>query len=164
MDIGIGGRKTVNVTVPFDGRDKGKIFQITEKPALQAAKWGDRMFLAIKGTGGYVPPEMAESLKTLGIVGVAICGLNAILAAPVSYAELGPLLDELLECVKIVRDPKTAVATPLMEEDIQEVATVNWLRSEVLRVHTGFSFAEAFSAAMSASASILDKGQSSPST
>jgi hypothetical protein len=64
--------------------------------------------------------------------------------------KLEPLLDELLECVKIVRNPKAndratgqPHATPLVgDDDIEEVKTIIWLRSEVLRVHSNFSLAD----------------------
>lgn len=136
-------RKSETVTVPAEGfgRDAGKQFLITEKPAVDAERWAWRMFIAMKGTSGNIPLEADR----LGMVGVAILGLNTFLAAPVKFDELRPLLDELLECVKIIRDPRyPGVATPLtgLGDEIEEVPTVAWLRSEVLRVHTGFSFAD----------------------
>ena len=43
----------------------------------------------------------------------------------------------------VVRDPRRPdIAQPLLPDDIEEPRTVAWLRSEVLRVHTGFSFAD----------------------
>jgi hypothetical protein len=57
-----------------------------------------------------------------------------------------PIWNELLECVNIIRDPKVrdqsgrAIATDIIvDSDIMEIATRNWLRSEVLFLHTGFS-------------------------
>lgn len=135
-------RRSEPVTVPEGfGRDVGKTFLITEKPAIDAERWGWRMFIAMKGTSGSIPQEA----ERLGMVGVAILGLNTFLAAPVKFDELRPLLDELLECVKVIRDPRhPEVATPLtgIGDEVEEVQTVAWLRSEVLRVHTGFSFAD----------------------
>lgn len=140
-------RKVEVVTVPNWGtRDDGKLFRITEKDAIAAEKWAMRMFIAIKGTGGQMP----EGVQQLGMVGIAITGINAFLAAPVSYAEIEPLLDDLLACVSIVRHPQRPdIAQPLMPDDIEEPRTVAWLRSEVLRVHTGFSFADGLSSLLS---------------
>jgi len=135
-------RKSETVTVPAGfGRDVGKTFLVTEKPAVDAERWAWRMFIAMKGTAGAIPQEA----ERLGMVGVAILGLNTFLAAPVKFDELRPLLDELLECVKVIRDPRhPEIATTLtgIGDEVEEVQTVAWLRSEVLRVHTGFSFAD----------------------
>jgi hypothetical protein len=135
------GRKVETVVAPaFCGRDANKIFVITELPAVQAEKWGWRMFLCVKGTAGFVDDAVAR----LGMIGVAIRGINTFLAAAVDFSVLEPLLDELFTCVRMIRDPaKLDVITefkPLM--DLEEPVTVGWLRSEVLRVHTGFSFVE----------------------
>lgn len=137
------GRKVEAVVVPnFGGRDDGKVFQITEMPAAKAEKWAWRLFIALKGTDGEVPPEAVQ----LGIAGVALRGLNVLLRADVRFELVEPLLDEMFDCVKIIRDKsKPDIATPLLDTDIEEVQTRGWLRSEVLRVHTGFSIAEGLS-------------------
>lgn len=139
-------RKVEIVIVPeWGGRDAGKKFQIEETSALQAEKWFWRLTLVLKGTSAEIPEEIAP----YGMEIVAIRGINSILAADIEFAKLEPLLDELLGCVKIIRDPSVkdrasgaVVATPLVGiDDIEEVRTVTWLRSEVLRIHTNFSLA-----------------------
>lgn len=135
-------RKQEHVVVPSEwgGRDAGKMFLIEEMDAARAEKWALRLYLAVKGTTAEIPPEV----ERLGMVGVAIRGLNAFFAAPVKFEELEPLLDEMFTCVRMVRDPNRAdVATALMPSDVEEVRTRAWLRSEVLRVHTNFSFSDA---------------------
>jgi len=135
-------RKSTTVQAPAmgPGRDAGKLFHITEMPAAKAEKWAFRLFIALKGTGAEVPIEVAR----LGMVGVAIRGLNAFFNADVKWADLEPLLDEMFECVQIVRDPnRPEVVTPLTASDIEDVQTRGWLRSEVLSLHVGFSFTEA---------------------
>lgn len=133
------GLKTIVITVPAEpgNRDSGKKFLITEKPAIQAEKWGWRAILMLKGSGVAIP----DNVQGLGMVGVAILGLNAFLQGTIRFEDLEPLLDELLTCVKIIRDPRHEdVATELMVEvDIQEVRTITGLRSEVLELHTNFS-------------------------
>lgn len=152
------GRRVEQIVVPaWGGRDDGKTFQLTEQDAVAAEKWGWRMYLATKGTAGNIPDEVAQ----LGMVGVAIRGINAFLAAPMRFDELEPLLDELLACVRIIRDPRHPdVATAITPGDIEEIKTVAWLRSEVLRVHTGFSFADALSSLIS----MLGTAPASPTT
>ncbi len=145
-------RKKEYVRVPgeWGGRDAGKTFEITEAPATAAEKWAWRLIIALKGTTGEIP----EGIAHLGYVAIAIRGFNAFLASDVDYAKLEPLLDEMMDCVRIVRDPSSIdkatgdpVATSLMSDgsDIEEIRTLGWLRSEVLRIHTGFSFTGALS-------------------
>lgn len=141
-------RKSENVTVPAEwgGRDAGKVFKITEVSAIQAEKWGWRFVIALKGTSAQIP----ESIAPLGMIAVYIRGVNSFLASDVDWAKLEPLLDELMECVEIVRDPRARDAENKLipsklvgADDIEEVRTVAWLRSEVLRVHANFSFIDA---------------------
>ena len=147
-------RKSEIVAVPeWGGRDEGKLFKITEWDAFRAEKWAWRMGLALKGTNG----ELPDTIARLGMVGIAVRTINAILSADVDPAKLMPLLDEMMTCVKIVRDPSVrdpATGQPLAvdlvgQDDIEEIRTVGWLRSEVLRIHTNFSATAALSALIS---------------
>ena len=156
-------RKSEIVTVPqFDGtsnRDRGNMFLLTEWSAAAAEKWGAKAILALNRSGGQIPMD----LRGVGMEGVFILGVNTFLRGNIQADEIIPIFDELLECVKIVRDPKhpdvvTALAS---DDDIEEVQTRLWLRSEVLRIHTGFSPGAALSKLIS---SIMTKGPISPST
>lgn len=157
------GRKSTIVTVPsFPGtsnRDLGKIFLITEWPAARAEDWGLRMGMAFNQSSGSLP----MSLAGIGMEGIAIIGINTFLRGSVDPDKIIPLLNELLECVRIILDPKNMeVSQPITSpDDIEEVATRLWLRSEVLRLHTGFSPADAMSALIS---SIMTKFPASAST
>lgn len=136
-------RNKVTVTVDQAGRDLGKIFQLTEMPAASAEKWALRMFIALKGSGN--GNEVAESVVRLGMVGVALQGINVFLRAEIDPKVLEPLLDEMLTCVSMIRDPQRSdvVTAMRVDIDIEEVQTLLWLRSEVLRLHTNFSPADA---------------------
>ncbi len=151
------GRKTEVVMVPEGyGRDsepKRKVFLITEWSAAKAEKWAIRALLALNRSGGDIPLNLAG----IGMQGIAIIGINTFLRGNIDAAEIIPILDELLECVKYVRDPTTRdqatgqpIASPLVsEDDVEEVITRAWLRSEVLRVHCSFSVADALSSLIS---------------
>lgn len=129
-------RKTKDVVVALEGRDKGKVFRITEMPASQAEKWATRAFLALAHSGVEVP----EYVSGAGMAGIAVLGLKAL--GGVSFEEAEPLMDEMMACVTIVRDPKQPMmAFGLMEQDTEEVSTRVLLRGEVFELHTGFSFA-----------------------
>ena len=137
--------KSVTVQVPAEwgGRDANKNFLITEMPATQAETWGWRALLLLRGSGERMP----DNVQGLGMVGVAVLGINVFLRGEMSFTNLEPLLDEMMTCVKIVRDPRHPnVATDIVADiDIEEVQTRLWLRSEVLKLHTGFSPADALS-------------------
>lgn len=103
-----------------------------------------RMMLAANSGAG----ELPLNLVGVGMEGIAIIGINAFLRGNIAADTLVPLLDELLQCVKIIRDQKhPSVVTDLVsEDDIEEVATRMWLRGEVLTLHLNFSVGAALSA------------------
>ena len=89
---------------------------------------------------------MPDGWQEAGMAGLAVIGLRAFTAMSFDVAE--PLLDEMMECVAFVPDPsrvdqisRQPIVRPLVEDDIDEVATLLALRSEVFEVHTGFSVA-----------------------
>lgn len=144
------GRKKETVVVPAEWgeRDAGKRYVITEISAARAESWGWRMLLLLQNSGETIPPN----IQGLGYVGVAILGINTFLRSRINPADLQPLLDEMMTCVQIARDPKRPdiVTDIVSDDDIEEVRTRLWLRSEVLRVHTDFSATEALSRLISA--------------
>lgn len=126
-------RKTTEITVTAEGRDKGKHFFLKEMPCSQAEKWAIRAFMGMAKAGLQVP----EDIKAMGIVGVAIMGMTAFARIP--YDEAEPLLDEMMQCVGVVPDPsRPNVVRALIEDDIEEVATRLMLRKELIELHTGF--------------------------
>jgi hypothetical protein len=141
-------RETKTVSVPdFPGtrnRDRGRLFKITEWPAARAEHWGMRMILAANKGAGALPLDLAG----IGMEGIAILGINTFLRGQIGDDTLIPLLDELLECVELIRDPAKPhiVSKIALDEDIEEVPTRMWLRGEVLSLHLNFSVGAAFSA------------------
>jgi hypothetical protein len=140
-------RESVVVKIPeFPGtrnRDKGKLFRLTEWPAMKAEQWGMRMMLASNKSSGQLP----LNLSGIGMEGIAILGINTFLRADIVPETLIPLLDELLQCVQYIADKaKPDVVSNLLPDDIEEVATRMWLRGEVLSLHLNFSVSAALSA------------------
>jgi len=115
-------RKVKDVTVSEEGRDKGKVFVLTEMPASRAEKIGQRMAVALMR---------------------AASGDNAANEA---------LMDEVMTCVQFRPDPLTHPQTvrPLIEDDIEEVATGIKRRQEVAELHVGFFAVDALSRLISA--------------
>jgi hypothetical protein len=127
-------RKVITVTIVDQGRDFGKVFQLTEAPAIQADKWGIRAMLALNRNGAQIPDEIMK----LGLVGVLVVGVHKLRG--VLWEDLEPLLDEMMGCIKIVPTPdKPNVVRGLVANDIEEISTLATLRKEVFSLHTGFT-------------------------
>jgi hypothetical protein len=126
-------RKIANYTVTDEGRDKGKLFLITEMSAARAESWAMRVLLAL--IGGNV--ELPDGFEELGMSGLAEVGMRALSGLKWDVAE--PLLAEMMDCLQVIPDPKkTHVVRGLIEDDIEEVATRLKLRMEVFKLHTDF--------------------------
>lgn len=115
-------------------RDFGKLFLIREMPARQAERWAMRALLAVARSGVDLP----ENIVGGGMQSIAMLGIQAIMR--VRFEDVEDLLDELMECVSIVPDPKKPkLVRDLSEDDIEEVKTMIILRKEVIELHVGFS-------------------------
>jgi hypothetical protein len=126
-------RKTLNYTVAAEGRDKGKVFVITEMPAAQAEKWAIRVFLAMAKGGTDLPDNITDG----GFAALAKVGLELLSQIPFEEAE--PLLDEMMGCVSSMPNPATpAVTRALVDADIEEVATRILLRRQIFQLHVDF--------------------------
>lgn len=112
------------------------MFLLTEMAAFPAASWAIRAGLALAKAGFVISDDVVKR----GWESLAVAGFNAL--AGMQYAELKPLLDEMVDCVQIIRDHKKSdFAQPLMENDVEEVMTVFRLYREVWDLHTVFLLA-----------------------
>lgn len=123
-------RKTKDVTITDDGRDKGKVYRLTEKDALTAWKWGIRAMLALTRTGVQIPDEIMK----MGIVGILAVGLYRLQF--IAWGDMEPLIDEMMGCVTFVPSPN--IVRALFPDDIEEIGTYTALSKEVFELHTGF--------------------------
>lgn len=129
-------RKELFVTIVEPGRDKGKVFKITEAPAVQADKWGIRAMLALNRNGAQIPDEIMK----LGLIGILVVGVHKLRG--VLWQDLEPLLDEMMSCIQMVPTPSQRNVVRALfadAEDIEEVSTLSTLRMEVFKLHTGFT-------------------------
>lgn len=127
-------RKEAIVVIEKEGRDKDKAFKLTELSARRVEDWAVRAFSGMARAGATVP----EDVRNAGIAGIAIMGATALFS--MSYHDAKPLLDEMLDCVKLIPNPSAPKITrDLLEDDIEEVATLLQLRKEVLDLHINFS-------------------------
>lgn len=126
-------RKTSNVTITDNGRDKDKTFVLTELPASKAEAWAYRALLALIAGGVEVP----DGFERMGMAGMAEMGIRALSSLKWEIAE--PLLAEMWECVRFMPDPaKPQIVRNLIEEDIEEISTRIKLRAEVWALHADF--------------------------
>lgn len=125
-------RKELTYTAQ-DGRDKGKVFKLTEMSSAQAERWAMRALLAVMKSN----PNIPDNFDKLGMSGMAELGIKAISGLDWETAE--PLLEEMMSCVQFIPDPaKPQVIRALFEGDIEEIQTRFKLRMEVFKLHTDF--------------------------
>lgn len=127
-------RREETVTIATEGRDKGKVFFLTELPAMQGEKWALRAFLALAKSGIDLPEDFGSG----GMAAIALIGFKAL--GNVAFADAESLMDEMFTCVQIVPDAgNPQVKRKLFAEDIEEVSTLLTLRKQVFELHTNFS-------------------------
>lgn len=131
-------RQTVNFKITDDGRDKNKVFVLTELPCSRAESCAMRILLELIASGF----ELPEGYEKMGMAGIYKLGIKSLAYLP--WTVLEPVMDEFWTCIQIMPDPSKAhVVRNLIEEDIEDVATRIKLRMEVLKLHTGFSMTDA---------------------
>lgn len=128
-------RKVTKYTVTSEGRDKGKVFVITELPTAQAERWALRAFLAASRGGVNIPDDVVQS----GMGGLALYGME--LLSHIAFDEAQVLLDEMMQCVTIQPGDDPNVVRGLVPDDIEEISTRLKLRTEVFKLHVDFLLA-----------------------
>lgn len=155
-------RKTKEVAIAAEGRDKGKRFLITEMFAWDWVMWTSRATLAISRSGGNVPAGILQQ----GMAGVVSFGLQALTAC--EWADAKPLMEDLFACVQSLPDNRAGrehVKINLRSEDVSEPGTIFFLFEEVCSLHLGFSLADAGPKFLQALMTMLSSANSSsPST
>lgn len=126
-------RNTTNYTVTDEGRDKGKVFVLTEMSASKAEAWATRALLALMNEGVDVPP----GFERMGMAAMAEIGIKAL--SGLRWEVVEPLLAEMWECVQIMPDPtKPQIIRALIEQDVEEIMTRVKIRAEVWKLHADF--------------------------
>lgn len=127
-------RKKKTVTIESEGRDKGKLFVLTEMPAAKAEGLALKIILLLTKSGINIP----QNLEDLGVAGLASYGLE--LLSYIKYDELEPIIDEVWKCVQI--QGSNGVTRKLIEDDesgdIEEISTRFFLKKEVISLHLNF--------------------------
>jgi identified by metaGeneAnnotator len=123
--------KTKQITIEH-GRDKGRVFLITEMSAAHADNWAMRALIAL-ANGGVDLGDLSPQQGMMGMVRVALDALGRLKAD-----DAIPLLNELLDCVQII--PEGGKPRPLNMDfnDVEDFTTLWRLRKEVFALHTDF--------------------------
>ena len=123
--------KTKQITIE-NGRDKGRVFLITEMSATHADNWAMRALIAL-ANGGVDLGGLSPQQGMMGMAGVALDALGRLKAD-----DAIPLLNELLDCVQII--PEGGRPRPLNMDfnDVEDFTTLWRLRKEVFALHTDF--------------------------
>ncbi|QCE34704.1 hypothetical protein FAI40_04690 [Acetobacteraceae bacterium] len=126
-------RKTIEYLVE-EGADKGKLFFITRMSASDADKWALRFIKALADAGDTVRPDSLE----LGILGIDDKYFDLI--GHVEESESEVLLEALLKCCQIKRDPRNPSVEPtkILSVDIEDAQTLSILRRKAYELHTDF--------------------------
>lgn len=120
-------RRTKEVTIDLDNRDKGKTFVVTEMPSEQAEWWAFRVMQALVSADAGV--SFDAPLAELARIGIIAIG-----KIPAERAK--PIFDEMMGCIT-VKLPSGGTR-PLLPDDIEEIATRMKLRLEVGAMHLDF--------------------------
>lgn len=130
-------RNVEKFTVTAEGRDKGKVFILTEMPADQGERWANRAALALTNTGAAIPEEaLGAGWAALAAIGVQALGM-------LRAESVQPLLDELWpSCVKYEHKPGQMLqeVIPGVNSPIEEIATRYAIYYALWKLHTGFSW------------------------
>lgn len=139
-------RHTRTITIEDEGRDKGKVFILTEMPATAAEKWATQVGYLLSQAGISEGAKAQES----GMAGLASIPLESVASLK---ALQDPSLDAWWECVRY-QHRADQMPQPILQGEacqIEEIATVQRLRIAVLELHVGFFSAESASTSVSSS-------------
>lgn len=131
-------RKVITHTITSEGRDQGKVFQLTEMSSSKGEAWALRVFMGLLQGNVDVPPGL---LDNLGMAALAEFGMRALTS--LKWEVLEPLLREMFDGVQIIPDPKQLlVVRPLQGDlgdyDIEEIPTRVELRVQIWKLNMGF--------------------------
>jgi hypothetical protein len=129
-------RRTEHVTIegdPSENRDAGKVFLITEMPAIQGEKWAAQLLALLVKSGVNIPDIPKDS----GMAGIAALGASA---GPLLSVLHDPSLDAWWDCVRYEHKPNLPPQKIIQGEgcQIEEISTITELRLAVLGLHVGF--------------------------
>ncbi|QEA11038.1 hypothetical protein ABSZL4_74 [Acinetobacter phage AB_SZL4] len=132
------GLKTKTVTIE-DGRDKGKVFKITEMPAIQADEWAHRLLEQAANSGVNLKDVDVLNLDTKSMAGMIEIGAAVFTVLGRIPHEISRELkfDLLDRCVQIV--PKSGEPRMCMwDQEIKDFKNFTILAAHAIGIHIDF--------------------------
>lgn len=155
-------RREATVVIDAEGRDKGKVFRLTEVSAEVGEEWATQVFVGMLAAGVDIPDNIVnggvagliamflgsgdpnEMPEVAAARAASLLGFGLRSVAKMPWSVSGPLYRFLMSCVMIQPDPRQPlVVRSLVENDIEEIGTRFKLRMEVLKLHAAFTEAAA---------------------
>ncbi len=129
-------RKIERLTITSEGRDKGKVFVLTEMPADQGERLANRIVFALLNTGAAIPEEALGA----GWAALAALGLQAI--GLLKSETVQTILDDAwASSVMYEHKPNIPLQAIVggVNSQIEEVGTRYTIHLALWKLHTGFS-------------------------
>jgi hypothetical protein len=148
-------RRTQTITIEEEGRDKGKVFILTEMPATQGEKWAMQLMYLLTQTG--VPLD--AGLLSSGMSGLATAVSTAGVALLRALQDSS--LDAWRDCVRYQHEPNHPLQPINWDSaacQIEEIKTIGQLRMAVIELHTAFFSPESLSTSASRSPAPIPTG------
>ena len=127
-------RRVKTITIEEEGRDKGKVFVLTEMPATVAEVWATQAIELLLKAGADVSAEAQAAGGMQALAGTPITGVAQLRALQ------DPSLAAWWDCVRY-EHASNLPPQPILQGaacQIEELKTISQLRMEVLRLHTDF--------------------------
>lgn len=143
------GRRKKERVIETPGRDKGKLFILTEMDAIRGDRWATQASrliadAVVAGAASEPPGGMAG----LAVAAQPVLGQSAEMtpaqvleALRISQALQDPSLDEWWGCVQFQPANRQLAPQTIIQGDgcqIEEIGTITQLRRDVLDLHLGF--------------------------
>lgn len=151
------GRRKKERVIETPGRDKGKIFILTEMDAIRGDRWATQAsrLIADALVAGAAAEAAASGMAGLAVVAQPVLGNSASMtpsqvqeALRISQALQDPSLDEWWGCVQFQPANRALAPQFIIQGDgcqIEEISTITLLRRDVLDLHLGFFTTESTS-------------------
>lgn len=130
--------KTKNFTIP-EGRDEGKVFKITEMPALKADEWAHKLLEQASRSGVDLKNVDVLSLDTKSMAGMIEIGAAVFtILGRIDYQTSREMKFDLLNtCVRIVpTDGKPREC--LWGDEIKDFQNFTLLAAQAIGIHIDF--------------------------
>lgn len=129
-------KKTVTLE---NGRDKGKVFEITEMPAIQADEWAHRLIEQAANSGVDLKNvdvlEMnTQSMQGMVEIGVAVFTILGRMNYQISREMKFDLLDRCVRIVPTGGQPREC----LWNDELKEFASYTILAAHAIGIHIDF--------------------------